>query len=524
MPVIKFMSYLVSHLFFIVLLVCTIINPWLPIYRWTNLLPPAHEWLLLLWFCGNLTTTLSNPPEKAGFGSIKLFNLVIGFAAILVHLFGAVCLPDQLIPYVLFTRNQLLALVLLLSFVELLNFLTFHHLFGPWAVIIQDLMKDMMRFLVIMGIFLVGFSLTVSAIYVPIFEPIQAVDVAQLAQHNQLPAAQQIGAGLALSPSVGLDFQSPLFTFEMLFYSLFGLVEPDFMPPMHSSPAISNVIMKLVFGVYMMITVVVLINLLIAMMSNTYQRIEARSDIEWKFGRAKLIRNMIRTSPTPSPLILLIGVWIDLHKKWRLRQASRQKVEKMAVSAFSRKLNVSESAIHYAQIWMSKTPRLNARRQLEQQQLERQRRASSRATSRSGTSLGSDSNHNMATTTTKTSSNNLTVADAGRSSGIFRSKRATSIGQAPEAGMNFGPGVGGGAGGAGNTPAQGKQIHEVVNWPVVVRKYWENLGIVVERDEDQTGHEGSPGGQSSGPGQGSSNGVAGHNHPSNSLDTADDGQ
>lgn len=32
--------------------------------------------------------------------------------------------------------------------------------------------------------------------------------------------------------------------------------------------------MKLVFGIYMMVTLIVLINLLIAMMSDTYQRIQ----------------------------------------------------------------------------------------------------------------------------------------------------------------------------------------------------------------------------------------------------------
>ena len=61
-------------------------------------------------------------------------------------------------------------------------------------------------------------------------------------------------------------------------------------------------------GVYMTVTLIVLINLLIAMMSNTYQRIEAQSDIEWKFGRAKLIRNMNRTLSTPSPINLFIGI------------------------------------------------------------------------------------------------------------------------------------------------------------------------------------------------------------------------
>lgn len=80
------------------------------------------------------------------------------------------------------------------------------------------------------------------------------------------------------------------------------------MPPLHLSPLFSKVVIKIVFGIYMTVTLIVLINLLIAMMSNTYQRIEAQSDIEWKFGRAKLIRNMNRTLSTPSPINLFIGI------------------------------------------------------------------------------------------------------------------------------------------------------------------------------------------------------------------------
>ena len=68
--------------------------------------------------------------------------------------------------------------------------------------------------------------------------------------------------------------QTPIDTFELLFFALFGLVEPDYLPPMHAHPPWAKEVMKVVFGVYMMVTVVVLINLLIAMMSDTYQRIQ----------------------------------------------------------------------------------------------------------------------------------------------------------------------------------------------------------------------------------------------------------
>ena len=61
-----------------------------------------------------------------------------------------------------------------------------------------------------------------------------------------------------------------------------------------------------------MVTVIVLINLLIAMMSDTYQRIHAKSDIEWKYGLAKLIRNTSRKSGTPSPLNLILKFIVSL--------------------------------------------------------------------------------------------------------------------------------------------------------------------------------------------------------------------
>lgn len=476
------MSYLVSHVFFILLLLFTTINPWLPVYKWTNLLPPFHEWLLLLWFCGILSTTLSNPPDKAGFGSIKLVNLFIGFAAILVHFIG-IFLPNNLIPYILFTRNQLFALVLLLSFVELLNFLTFHHLFGPWAVIIQDLVKDMMRFLVIMGIFLIGFTLTVSVIYVPVFEPpltqqqqvtTGAADELINRLHSKAPSRNQHQVEQPTNeqaliqiqqhvPSVGIEFQSPLFIFEMLFYSLFGLVEPDLMPPMHSSPSSSKIIMKLVFGVYMMITVIVLINLLIAMMSNTYQRIEARSDIEWKFGRAKLIRNMIRTSPTPSPLILLVGIWIDYYRDWIKRKEKKKMTEEIAISAFKMKTktktkikkkrnkgkdnkmgeNVASSetdsvsysdeiALKVARIWMSKVDCLKHRYKIDQ-----------------------------------VVSVNREDKNENKENGGSKVQANCSQLQIPA-----------------DSTSQALQINQVLYWPEVAQKYWDSIGVSLEKDKE----------------------------------------
>ena len=62
---------------------------------------------------------------------------------------------------------------------------------------------------------------------------------------------------------------------EMMFFSIFSLVDTyDYLPPLDSHPAWSHALIKVVFGSYMIVATIVLINLLIAMMTDTYQRIQ----------------------------------------------------------------------------------------------------------------------------------------------------------------------------------------------------------------------------------------------------------
>lgn len=344
-PIIKFTSYLTSHIFFICILTYTVLNVQLPLFDYTSLVPYWFEWLLLIWVIGICTSEFTNPSDKSGLGAIKIIILTISFCAVFVHV-GAIIADltyyanqefrtNEQLYHALYIRNQLFAFALLLSFVEFLNFLTFHPLFGPWGVIIQDLIRDLLLFMAILAIFLAGFTLQVCAIYQPVYRP----------PNNNNGSI----------PEIGSVFQSPALTFEMLFYALFGLVEPDAMPPMHLNPPFSKYIMKIVFGIFMMVTVIVLINLLIAMMSNTYQRIEAQSDIEWKFGRAKLIRNMNRTLPTPSPINLFFGIPLLMFDRLqkRLEEQRNEKEMALAKQAFGH-LDGQRQSVAEAKKWLNR--------------------------------------------------------------------------------------------------------------------------------------------------------------------------
>lgn len=84
----------------------------------------------------------------------------------------------------------------------------------------------------------------------------------------------------------------------------------------------------LMFGSYSVINVIVLLNLLIAMMSNSYAMIDQHSDTEWKFARTKLWMKYFEEGstlpppfnvfPTPKMLLKLCG----LRKKDKLRKMS----------------------------------------------------------------------------------------------------------------------------------------------------------------------------------------------------------
>lgn len=284
-PIIKFMTYLVSHLYLMILYCTAVVMPLYPIYESGSLIPHWNEWLLLAWISGLLVSELTNPGDRAGLGWIQSLNLVISAVGVTCHVIAFAYMDTNDKYTLLYIRNNFFALILLFSFVQLLDFLSFHHLFGPWAIIIRDLMKDLVRFLVILLIFMLGFTLQLSALYQPVYPE----------------GDSSVGTD---DVSTTISVQTPVTIFEFLFFSLFGLVDPSAIPPIYRSPVWVMDLVKIVFGTYMMVTLVVLINLLIAMMSDTYQRIQTQSDIEWKFGRAKLIRNMNKTSGTPTPLNL----------------------------------------------------------------------------------------------------------------------------------------------------------------------------------------------------------------------------
>jgi hypothetical protein len=266
-----------------------------------DLIPAWYEILLLFWLCGLVLTQLTDPKNSRGLGRVPLFVICLSIIGILTHL-SAIPFEGNTRVNLVYARNQVFAVAMFLTFIQLLDFLTFHHLFGPWGVIIGNLMQDLARFIVILLIFMLGFTVHIAAVTKPGFSASDG--------SSQMAKLREVRQNL-----IGI--------FRMLFFSLFGSAETVLLDELtqENIPEFSRVLVYVVFGLYSLITIVVLINLLIAMMSDTYQRIQAQSDLEWKFGRAKLIRKLERSTRTPAPLNLLTTAltYLKLARKVKCR-------------------------------------------------------------------------------------------------------------------------------------------------------------------------------------------------------------
>ncbi|KAH0625343.1 hypothetical protein JD844_033870 [Phrynosoma platyrhinos] len=69
---------------------------------------------------------------------------------------------------------------------------------------------------------------------------------------------------------------------------------------------VAELVGRVLYGIFTIVMVVVLLNMLIAMITNSFQKIENDADVEWKFARSKLYLSFFReglTLPVPFNII-----------------------------------------------------------------------------------------------------------------------------------------------------------------------------------------------------------------------------
>ncbi|XP_031808873.1 short transient receptor potential channel 7 isoform X2 [Sarcophilus harrisii] len=198
-----------------------------------------------------------------------------------------VTLPPE-VAYFTYARNKwrpsdpqiisegLYAIAVVLSFSRIAYILPANESFGPLQISLGRTVKDIFKFMVIFIMVFVAFMIGMFNLY-----------------------SYYLGA--KYNPA----FTTVEESFKTLFWSIFGLSEVISVVLKYNHKFIEN-IGYVLYGVYNVTMVVVLLNMLIAMINNSYQEIEEDADVEWKFARAKLWLSYFdegRTLPAPFNLV-----------------------------------------------------------------------------------------------------------------------------------------------------------------------------------------------------------------------------
>ncbi|XP_075956859.1 short transient receptor potential channel 6 [Anarhichas minor] len=214
-----------------------------------------------------------------------LFNMTLPFEIQYFQLARINWMPSD--PQLI--SEGLYAIAVVLSFSRIAYILPANESFGPLQISLGRTVKDIFKFMVIFVTVFVAFMVGMFNLYSYYLG----------AKHND--------AFTTLEES-----------FKTLFWAIFGLSEVKSVVINIDHKFIENVGYVL-YGVYNIIMVIVLLNMLIAMFNSSFQEIEDDSDVEWKFARAKLWFSYFEHGGTlpvpfnlvPSPtsvLSLLLGI------------------------------------------------------------------------------------------------------------------------------------------------------------------------------------------------------------------------
>ncbi|XP_057378042.1 transient receptor potential protein-like [Daphnia carinata] len=122
-------------------------------------------------------------------------------------------------------------------------------------------------------------------------------------------------------------------TSQSLFWASFGLVDLQSFE-LTGIKSFTRFWGLLMFGSYSMINIIVLLNMLIAMMSNSYAAIASKSDTEWKFARSKLWLSYFddgATVPPPFNVMPTPKSLLNLCKKKQTQAAKEKSLQKAEI-------------------------------------------------------------------------------------------------------------------------------------------------------------------------------------------------
>ncbi|XP_063681304.1 transient receptor potential-gamma protein-like isoform X3 [Bolinopsis microptera] len=181
-----------------------------------------------------------------------------------------------------------------LGFLQTIKFLSLtdsNNVIGPLQLAMKSMIGDLMQIMLLLIIILVAFSVTIMVLM------------------KQIPH-------LYPGEEIPNNFKSLPNTIATLLWALFGFI--DFIEKMRDDEDKKMgvyVIFYIIFTAYLLMSAVLLLNMLIAMLTTTFERIQHQSDVEWKFARALMFRGYMGGQSYPAPFNLLCHMSIIIFSR-----------------------------------------------------------------------------------------------------------------------------------------------------------------------------------------------------------------
>ncbi|XP_016130481.1 short transient receptor potential channel 5-like [Sinocyclocheilus grahami] len=168
--------------------------------------------------------------------------------------------------------EALFAIANIFSSLRLISLFTANSHLGPLQISLGRMLLDILKFLFIYCLVLLAFANGLNQLYF----------------YYETKASEEPNHCKGIRCEKQNNAFSTLFeTLQSLFWSVFGLLNL-YVTNVKARHEFTEFVGATMFGTYNVISLVVLLNMLIAMMNNSYQLIADHADIEWKFARTKL--------------------------------------------------------------------------------------------------------------------------------------------------------------------------------------------------------------------------------------------
>ncbi|KAL4647755.1 short transient receptor potential channel 4-like [Arapaima gigas] len=284
-PFIKFICHTASYLTFLCLLLMASQHMISSDQCNQGPAPTTVEWMILPWILGFVWTEIKQMWNDGlqdyihdwwnlmdfVMNSLYLATVALRIVAYFKYR-DKKCRNDWEMWHPTLVAEALFAIANIFSSLRLISLFTANSHLGPLQISLGRMLLDILKFLFIFCLVLLAFANGL----------------------NQLYFYYQTRA-----------FSTLFETLQSLFWSVFGLTGLN-VTNVTVNHKFTDFVGATMFGAYNVISLVVLLNMLIAMMNNSYQQIVDHADIEWKFARTKLWISYFDEGGTlPSPFNII---------------------------------------------------------------------------------------------------------------------------------------------------------------------------------------------------------------------------